>query len=926
MRTRFFDVETEGAAEIAASSSDDAPEPAAASHGLRFALVVGNSRYPAAPLANAGRDAAFVGKALADLGFAVTTLRDATRAAVVAAVASFMERVEAAGPDAAVIFYFAGHGMRLEDAHYLAPVDMDPSAPNEFALRALALDDIIASFTRRRRRVTTLVLDACRLRPRDAPGRDAYTGGMADLRLNREGVMVIWSTSAGTAASDGESGVGPYAEALVAALPGLLVRGRPAHDVFAHANDLVARATEGRQVPAIYMHGALAPLLPERGDARRLETWASRRPFGSWARDILAKLAMLGAAAAITAAVSAWVAAYPETRRAWLAQVGLARSDADTYACREPWDEIDAYGLSRRDWCTLGPKGILDLFERRGRPERLVDEGVADGDPKAFVLKVTKLVAGVPNRAAPSFKEAYDLSERAARTDLPAGRGLPLVIHRLLDDLSDTFFTIDTRRERQNMRLAADHGYTPAMAMLAAFAASAGDEQEFDMWIEKAAAITADGSIEFKAFEQRRLQTNRTGLPASDAVALRWLWRSIARDNPIAISQILTMAERDPSLVDNRRRADLLAILIDKGPTLGRYWRAHEFLRTNQQDVLETSLTIADLVAAAEDHVLDAAGILGDLYMTGRVGGARDLVKATEWFERAAADGDTTSMGRLALLAFEERPPRPEAIAAASFQGRRMVEHGDSRGSFVLAEIAMRGLDGHRDPLAARRLYEAAGADPRARSLAEDAIRRIDLESKALALGDPSSEIATGSVDAPTTVIVYMPYVCAPCASIFDKLIQPLADRYAASGQMRLILRSAWGEGNEHYESLVVTAARCAVPERRFEALLRVSGAFRAWRENGAGKGVGDAIVDAMEGVPRARPLADCIEDAPAKARLRQDRDFIVGAFGVAALPFAIVNGSPIGRATLEDVERLIQSARGPAAEVSAAIFAVMTP
>ena len=78
----------------------------------RVALVVGNSAYTAiGALPNPGNDASDMATALGRLGFEVTSVRDADRAAMNEALRLFAR--ESARADVAVVFY-AGHGLEVD--------------------------------------------------------------------------------------------------------------------------------------------------------------------------------------------------------------------------------------------------------------------------------------------------------------------------------------------------------------------------------------------------------------------------------------------------------------------------------------------------------------------------------------------------------------------------------------------------------------------------------------------------------------------------------------------------------------------------------------------------------------------------------------------------------------------------------------------
>src|SRR5262245_46977681 len=88
----------------------------------RVALVIGNANYSkVAKLPNPARDAGAVETMLRAAGFeAVEVKRDLGRDAMRRALRAFSDKVR--GADIAVVFY-AGHGIEVNGANYLIPVD-----------------------------------------------------------------------------------------------------------------------------------------------------------------------------------------------------------------------------------------------------------------------------------------------------------------------------------------------------------------------------------------------------------------------------------------------------------------------------------------------------------------------------------------------------------------------------------------------------------------------------------------------------------------------------------------------------------------------------------------------------------------------------------------------------------------------------------
>ena len=145
--------------------------------GRRVALVVGNDAYSTqGALANAVNDARAVANALTEVGFSVTKLEDASRARLTSALGDFARSLR---DDDVALFYFAGHGVQVDQENYLLPTDyagQTATALRLDAIRAMDVQDML-----RPARVAMLVFDACR----NNPYRSVRSGGGVWRRWRR---------------------------------------------------------------------------------------------------------------------------------------------------------------------------------------------------------------------------------------------------------------------------------------------------------------------------------------------------------------------------------------------------------------------------------------------------------------------------------------------------------------------------------------------------------------------------------------------------------------------------------------------------------------------------------------------------------------------------------------------------------------------
>ena len=218
----------------------------------RVALVIGNSAYTdVSALPNPQNDAADVGAALGRLGFDVTTLLDGDRAGMDEALRTFARR--SVGAATALIFY-AGHGMEVDGANYLVPVDARLESDTDVEYETVELDRVLRATEGATLRM--VILDACRDNPlarsmrRVRATRSISRGSFGDLDEQQllDETLVAYAAAAGTTAADGVGRNSPYTEALLAYLEQPL----EVSALFRRVRARVLETTGGRQRPHEY--------------------------------------------------------------------------------------------------------------------------------------------------------------------------------------------------------------------------------------------------------------------------------------------------------------------------------------------------------------------------------------------------------------------------------------------------------------------------------------------------------------------------------------------------------------------------------------------------------------------------------------------------------------------------------------------------
>ena len=217
----------------------------------RVALVIGNSAYKYAPvLPNPKNDAEAMAAALKTLNFDVALGVDLDKPGMERLLQGFAEKLEKA--DVALVFY-AGHGLMVNGANYLVPIDGKLERESDLLFQAIPADTI-QRLMEQAQRTNIIILDACRDNPlarslaRSMGTRSTAIGrGLAPMTAGI-GTLIVYATAPGHQALDGEGKNSPFTAALLKhiATPKLEIR-----DVFTRVRQEVFEATKTRPQPQI---------------------------------------------------------------------------------------------------------------------------------------------------------------------------------------------------------------------------------------------------------------------------------------------------------------------------------------------------------------------------------------------------------------------------------------------------------------------------------------------------------------------------------------------------------------------------------------------------------------------------------------------------------------------------------------------------
>jgi len=212
-----------------------------AAEGKRVALIIGNNAYSMSPLQNAVNDARLIDKALQGAGFTTTLKVDATKPVMEQSALEFLNSI---GPDDTVLFFYAGHGIQMQNENFLVPVDFEVA--NTFIdakFKMFPMAYFFDALKEKRPKRSIILLDACRTNA----GAQAHETGLAQPQNAGSETYIAYSTSPGQVAADNPSGRDSWFTEALADL--INERDLTIDDVFTRVRSRVSSETSGRQTP-----------------------------------------------------------------------------------------------------------------------------------------------------------------------------------------------------------------------------------------------------------------------------------------------------------------------------------------------------------------------------------------------------------------------------------------------------------------------------------------------------------------------------------------------------------------------------------------------------------------------------------------------------------------------------------------------------
>lgn len=215
-------------------------------YGQRVAWVVGNSDYADGILPNPVNDARLVSDSLSSLGFEVRL--DLNLKSADDFGASAQSVLSNIGEAEVFLFYYAGHGIQVDNENYLIPTEADPQDEYGVKRECFPITELISRYQKVYSEIPFVaVLDACRVNPFERKWSRSYGSGKGLSKMSAPtGSLIAYSTEYGTTAADGNKDNSDYALAFAQAIgqPGLSIQ-----EAFQEVRRLVLEASNDVQVP-----------------------------------------------------------------------------------------------------------------------------------------------------------------------------------------------------------------------------------------------------------------------------------------------------------------------------------------------------------------------------------------------------------------------------------------------------------------------------------------------------------------------------------------------------------------------------------------------------------------------------------------------------------------------------------------------------
>ena len=217
----------------------------AADRGDRFALVIGNAKYPdaEAPLKEPINDARDVADELKRDGFNLETGENLTGDAMRRAFERLYAKIK---PGSVALVFFSGFGIQSNRQSYMMPVDAQLWTESDVRRDGLSLESVLGEINNRGAGVKIALIDASRRNPYERRFR-SFSAGLAPV-IAPNGTLVMYSAALSSVVADNGGDHSPFVQEL---LKEIRVPDLMAEETLNRTRVGVTRASRGEQVPWI---------------------------------------------------------------------------------------------------------------------------------------------------------------------------------------------------------------------------------------------------------------------------------------------------------------------------------------------------------------------------------------------------------------------------------------------------------------------------------------------------------------------------------------------------------------------------------------------------------------------------------------------------------------------------------------------------
>src|SRR6202035_280628 len=221
------------------------PSVAADSHADRFALVIGNAKYPdaEAPLKEPLNDARDVADELKRDGFSVEVGENLSGDAMRRAFDRLYGRVK---PGTVALIFFSGFGIQSNRQSYMIPIDAQIWTEPDVRRDGFSLEAVLGEINNRGAGVKIALIDASRRNPFERRFR-SFSAGLAPV-IAPNGTLVMYSAALSSVISDNGSDRSLFVQEL---LKEIRVPDLMAEETLNKTRVGVTRASRSEQVPWI---------------------------------------------------------------------------------------------------------------------------------------------------------------------------------------------------------------------------------------------------------------------------------------------------------------------------------------------------------------------------------------------------------------------------------------------------------------------------------------------------------------------------------------------------------------------------------------------------------------------------------------------------------------------------------------------------